>query len=101
MATGTVTVLPSTLRASPSISSGDVRTALFGVAQIIGVILGTAVAVAAGSTTPGYLAVAVAVPALGAALLMGCGQKGPLVLPTQAQAATPPAPAASAVPAKR
>ncbi|MFD1374629.1 MFS transporter [Actinoplanes sichuanensis] len=44
--------------------------ALFGVAQIIGVILGTAVAVAAGSTTLGYLAVAVAVPALGACLLI-------------------------------
>ncbi|MEU8660901.1 MFS transporter [Actinoplanes philippinensis] len=44
--------------------------ALFGVAQIIGVILGTAVAVAAGSTTPGYVAVAIAVPALGASLLI-------------------------------
>jgi MFS family permease len=44
--------------------------ALFGVAQIIGVILGTAVAVVAGSTALGYIAVAVAVPALGAALLI-------------------------------
>ncbi|GIF44782.1 MFS transporter [Actinoplanes xinjiangensis] len=44
--------------------------ALFGVAQIIGVILGTAVAVVAGSATPGYVAVAIAVPALGAALLI-------------------------------
>lgn len=44
--------------------------ALFGVAQIIGVILGTAVAVVAGSTALGYLAVAVAVPALGASLLI-------------------------------
>ncbi|AEV81429.1 MFS transporter [Actinoplanes sp. SE50] len=40
--------------------------ALFGVAQIVGVVLGTALAVASG----GYLAVAVAVPALGAALLL-------------------------------
>ncbi|KHD78478.1 MFS transporter [Actinoplanes utahensis] len=44
--------------------------ALFGVAQIIGVILGTAVAVAAGDQTIGYIAVAIAVPALGAALLI-------------------------------
>lgn len=44
--------------------------ALFGVAQIVGVILGTAVAVAVGSESLGYLAVAVAVPALGAALLV-------------------------------
>jgi MFS family permease len=44
--------------------------ALFGVAQIIGVILGTAVAVVAGSTALGYVAVAIAVPALGAALLI-------------------------------
>lgn len=44
--------------------------ALFGVAQIIGVILGTAVAVAVGSGAPGYIAVAIAVPALGAALLI-------------------------------
>ncbi|WP_433793118.1 MFS transporter [Actinoplanes sp. CA-252034] len=51
--------------------------ALFGVAQIIGVILGTAVAVTAGSTTPGYIAVAVAVPALGVALLI-IGREQPL-----------------------
>ncbi|GAA1590773.1 MFS transporter [Actinoplanes couchii] len=44
--------------------------ALFGVAQIVGVILGTAVAVAAGDETIGYIAVAVAVPALGATLLI-------------------------------
>ncbi|MDI6100540.1 MFS transporter [Actinoplanes sp. NEAU-A12] len=44
--------------------------ALFGVAQIVGVILGTAVAVAVGSGAPGYIAVAIAVPALGAALLI-------------------------------
>jgi MFS family permease len=44
--------------------------ALFGVAQIIGVILGTAVAVVAGSQTVGYIAIAVAVPALGAAILI-------------------------------
>ncbi|WIM96853.1 MFS transporter [Actinoplanes oblitus] len=44
--------------------------ALFGVAQIIGVVLGTALAVAAGQGAPGYLAVAVAVPALAAALLL-------------------------------
>lgn len=43
---------------------------LFGVAQIAGVILGTAVAVAAGDQVIGYLAVAVAVPALGATLLI-------------------------------
>ncbi|WP_430781114.1 MFS transporter [Actinoplanes sp. G11-F43] len=44
--------------------------ALFGVAQIVGVILGTAVAVAAGDETIGYIAVAVAVPALGATILI-------------------------------
>ncbi|MEV6346999.1 MFS transporter [Actinoplanes sp. NPDC051851] len=44
--------------------------ALFGVAQIIGVVLGTALAVAVGQGTPGYLAVAVAVPLLGLALLL-------------------------------
>ena len=44
--------------------------ALFGVAQIVGVILGTAVAVAAADETLGYLAVAIAVPALGATLLI-------------------------------
>ncbi|HWS31706.1 MAG TPA: MFS transporter [Actinoplanes sp.] len=43
---------------------------LFGVAQIAGVILGTAVAVAAGDQMIGYLAVAIAVPALGATLLI-------------------------------
>ncbi|MEU4622509.1 MFS transporter [Actinoplanes sp. NPDC023801] len=48
--------------------------ALFGVAQIIGVILGTAVAVAAGSSAIGYVAVAIAVPALGAALLIMHGE---------------------------
>ena len=49
--------------------------ALFGVAQIAGVILGTAVAVAAGDSTIGYLAIAVAVPALGAALLIIRGDR--------------------------
>ncbi|WP_328464568.1 MFS transporter [Actinoplanes sp. NBC_00393] len=44
--------------------------ALFGVAQIVGVVLGTAVAVAVGQGAPGYVAVAIAVPALGAALLI-------------------------------
>ncbi|MEU4419572.1 MFS transporter [Actinoplanes sp. NPDC024001] len=44
--------------------------ALFGVAQIAGVVLGTAVAVAVGQGAPGYVAVAIAVPALGAALLI-------------------------------
>ncbi|KUL32415.1 MFS transporter [Actinoplanes awajinensis subsp. mycoplanecinus] len=44
--------------------------ALFGVAQIVGVVLGTALAVAVGQGAPGYIAVAVAVPALGAALLL-------------------------------
>jgi MFS family permease len=44
--------------------------ALFGVAQIIGVVLGTALAVAVGQGAPGYIAVAVAVPALGVALLL-------------------------------
>ncbi|WP_045740563.1 MFS transporter [Actinoplanes rectilineatus] len=43
---------------------------LFGVAQIVGVVLGTAVAVAVGQGTIGYIAVAIAVPALGAALLV-------------------------------
>ncbi|MFI1995850.1 MFS transporter [Actinoplanes sp. NPDC020271] len=43
---------------------------LFGVAQIVGVVLGTALAVAVGQGAPGYIAVAVAVPALGAALLV-------------------------------
>jgi len=49
--------------------------ALFGVAQIAGVILGTAVAVAAGDSTLGYLAVAIAVPALGASLLIIGGDR--------------------------
>lgn len=44
--------------------------ALFGVAQIVGVVLGTALAVAVGQGAPGYIAVAVAVPALGVALLV-------------------------------
>ncbi|MFC7529518.1 MFS transporter [Actinoplanes sp. GCM10030250] len=44
--------------------------ALFGVAQIVGVVLGTAVAVVVGQGAPGYIAVAIAVPALGAALLI-------------------------------
>ncbi len=44
--------------------------ALFGVAQIAGVVLGTAVAVAAGDVRLGYLALAVAVPALCASLLI-------------------------------
>ncbi|MEV6638346.1 MFS transporter [Actinoplanes sp. NPDC051470] len=44
--------------------------ALFGVAQIVGVVLGTALAVAVGQGAPGYIAVAVAVPALGVALLL-------------------------------
>ncbi|BCJ43962.1 MFS transporter [Actinoplanes ianthinogenes] len=44
--------------------------ALFGVAQIVGVVLGTALAVAVGQGAPGYLAVAVAVPTLGVALLL-------------------------------
>ncbi|MDY0744353.1 lipoprotein [Paucibacter sp. R3-3] len=47
--------------------------------------------------------VGLSVLALGAALLMGCGQKGPLVLPKPPQAATsaPSAAAASAVQAKQ
>jgi MFS family permease len=44
--------------------------ALFGVAQIIGVVLGTAVAVAVGQGAPGYIAVAIAVPALSVALFL-------------------------------
>jgi MFS family permease len=44
--------------------------ALFGVAQIAGVVLGTAVAVAAADVRLGYLALAVAVPALLAALVI-------------------------------
>ncbi|GAA2558425.1 MFS transporter [Winogradskya consettensis] len=44
--------------------------ALFGVAQIVGVVLGTAVAVAAGDVRIGYLALVVAVPALIASLLI-------------------------------
>ncbi|GAA3351681.1 MFS transporter [Amorphoplanes nipponensis] len=44
--------------------------ALFGVAQIAGVVLGTAVAVAAGDVRIGYLALAVAVPALVASLVV-------------------------------
>ncbi|MEU4694481.1 MFS transporter [Actinoplanes sp. NPDC023714] len=43
---------------------------IFGVAQIAGVVLGTAVAVAVGQGAPGYVAVAIAVPAFGAALLI-------------------------------
>ncbi|BBH65763.1 MFS transporter [Actinoplanes sp. OR16] len=43
---------------------------IFGVAQIVGVVLGTAVAVAVGQGAPGYVAVAIAVPALGAALVI-------------------------------
>ncbi len=52
--------------------------------------------------------VGLSVLALGATLLMGCGQKGPLVLPKPQQATSTPTPAAaapaasaaSAVPAK-
>ncbi|MEV0896627.1 MFS transporter [Actinoplanes sp. NPDC049802] len=44
--------------------------ALFGVAQIVGVVLGTAIAVAVGAGSWGYVAVAIAVPALGGALLL-------------------------------
>lgn len=44
--------------------------ALFGVAQIAGVVLGTAVAVVAGSVGAGYAALAVAVPLLVAPLLL-------------------------------
>ncbi len=43
---------------------------IFGVAQIVGVVLGTALAVVVGQGAPGYVAVAIAVPALGAALLI-------------------------------
>jgi MFS family permease len=43
---------------------------IFGVAQIVGVVLGTAVAVVVGQGAPGYVAVAIAVPAFGAALLI-------------------------------
>jgi len=38
--------------------------ALFGIAQVVGVVVGTAVAVAAGQGSLGYLAIAIAVPAL-------------------------------------
>jgi len=45
--------------------------------------------------------VGLSVLALGAVLLMGCGQKGPLVPSKPAQAASAPTPAASAAPDKR
>lgn len=44
--------------------------ALFGVAQTVGVVLGTAIAVAAGEGSVGYVAVAVAVPLLSIAILV-------------------------------
>jgi MFS family permease len=44
--------------------------AWFGIAQTLGVVAGTAVAVVAGEGPLGYVAVAVAVPALGVALLL-------------------------------
>lgn len=43
---------------------------LFGIAQIVGVVLGTAVAVAVGEGAIGYLAIAVAVPLLCAAIVV-------------------------------
>jgi len=43
---------------------------LFGVAQIVGVVLGTAVAVAVGEGAIGYLAIAIAVPLLCAAIVV-------------------------------
>lgn len=43
---------------------------LFGVAQIVGVVLGTAVAVAVGEGAIGYLAIAIAVPLLCAAIIV-------------------------------
>ncbi|PRY68074.1 MFS transporter [Glaciihabitans tibetensis] len=53
---------------------------LFGVAQTLGVVAGTAVAVLAGEGSIGYFALAIAVPALGVALML------------QAEAPTPPRP---------
>lgn len=44
--------------------------AWFGIAQTLGLVLGTAVAVAAGEGAIGYVAIAVAVPALGVAVLI-------------------------------
>lgn len=44
--------------------------AWFGIAQTIGLVVGTAVAVVAGEGPAGYVAIAVAVPALGAAILL-------------------------------
>ena len=63
---------------------------LFGVAQIAGVVLGTAVAVALGEGALGYMALAVAVPALIIAVL---------VLPEQRLAAAATAAATDAEPA--
>jgi MFS family permease len=44
--------------------------AWFGIAQTLGLVVGTAVAVAAGEGAIGYVAIAVAVPALGVAVLL-------------------------------
>jgi MFS family permease len=60
---------------------------LFGVAQIVGVVLGTAVAVAVGEGAIGYLAIAIAVPLLCAAIV---------VLPEPVRSTVAPDPAASA-----
>jgi len=54
---------------------------LFGVAQIAGVVLGTAVAVALGEGAFGYLALAVAVPLLAVAIVLLPEQRMPLATP--------------------
>ena len=54
---------------------------LFGVAQIAGVVLGTAVAVALGEGAFGYLALAVTVPLLAVAIVLLPEQRMPLAAP--------------------
>ncbi|WP_174186939.1 MFS transporter [Nocardia barduliensis] len=49
--------------------------ALFGIAQTLGVVTGTALAVASDSSGAGYVALAIAVPALGAGWLLAQGRQ--------------------------
>ncbi|KNE78974.1 MFS transporter [Streptomyces fradiae] len=62
--------------------------ALFGVAQIAGVVLGTAVAVALGEGALGYAALAVAVPALAVSLLLVHREPAAYRPPPEARART-------------
>lgn len=67
--------------------------AWFGIAQTLGVVLGTAVAVVAGEGALGYVAVAVAVPALAVAILLAHRETavGPAAPPVSDTAVTPAA----------